>query len=185
MSRSSKSKSKKSKNSSVSDNYGLQAIILADSYMNERFRPISHDVPKCLIPLAGCPMINYSIDLLINSNVREIWIICSSHARQIEEYIHSSQWTNKLWFPKLTIHVEPIEDCNSVGAALRYMHNKNTIQSKTFVLCRGDCVANISLSSAIKKHQKRYKESSSTLMTCLFKKAHHHQRSTYVSVRSF
>eukprot|EP01084_Bolivina_argentea_P249836 418381_1 len=167
-----KGKSKSGKNSrkqTVNDSYGLQAIILADSYIHKRFRPITHSIPKMLIPLAGCPMINYSIDLLINSKVNEIFIICSSHAEQLEEYINSSQWQNKHWFPKLKIHIERIPYCDTVGAALRHMHTLNYIQSKTFVLCHGDVVANISLRKIIETHQQRYKNDTSTLMTCLFK----------------
>ena len=179
-----KGKSKGGKNrkgQSNDDSYGLQAIILADSYIHKRFRPITHSIPKMLIPLAGCPMINYSIDLLINSNVNEIFIVCSSHSQQLEEYINSSQWKNPRWFPKLQIHIIRIDDCQTVGAALRHMHTLNYIQSKIFILCRGDCVANISLKNIINKHKKRYKESTNTLMTCLFKKASHKQRATYVS----
>ena len=170
----------KNKKQSGDDSYGLQAIILADSYMHKRFRPITHSIPKMLIPLAGCPMINYSIDLLINSHVNEIFIICSSHSMQLEEYINSSQWKNTRLFPKLQIHVIRIDDCTTIGAALRYMHTLNYIQSKIFILCHGDIVANISLTNIINKHRQRYKESTNALMTCLFKKASYKQRATYV-----
>ena len=180
MSKGKKGKKGRNKRGQTEDSYGLQAIILADSYDLKRFRPITHAIPKMLIPLAGCPMINYSIDLLINSNVNEIFIICSSHSQQLEDYINASQWKNPRWFPKLSIHIVRIDGCESVGAALRHMHTLNYIQSKIFILCRGDCVANISLKNIINKHKQRYKESTNTLMTCLFKKASHKQRATYV-----
>lgn len=174
-----KGKNKGKRQGGEDNTYGLQAVILADSYTHKRFGPISQSIPKMLIPVAGCPMINYSIDLLINSNVSEIFIICSSHAAQLKEYIDSSQWTNPHWYPKLKIHIECNEECDTVGDALRYISNLGLIQSKTFVLCRGDCIANISLTAMIKKHEQRYKESTNCLMTCLFKKAHHSQRATY------
>ena len=182
MSKSKKGRGKggRNKRGQTEDSYGLQAIILADSYIHKRFRPITQSIPKMLIPLAGCPMINYSIDLLINSNVNEIFIICSSHSQQLEDYINASQWKNAHLFPKLQIHIIRIDDCESVGAALRHMHTLNFIQSKVFILCRGDCVANISLTNIINKHKQRYKESTNTLMTCLFKNASHKQRATYV-----
>eukprot|EP01083_Nonionella_stella_P267459 903534_1 len=82
---------------------------------------------------------------------------CSISSNGIQQYV-------------IKIHIAHIPYCDTVGAALNY------IQSKTFVLCHGDIVANISLRKIIETHQQRHKNDTSTSMTCLFKNAHYKQR---------
>eukprot|EP01084_Bolivina_argentea_P193117 331369_1 len=82
---------------------------------------------------------------------------CSISSNGIQQYV-------------IKIHIAHIPYCDTVGAALNY------IQSKTFVLCHGYIVANISLRKIIETHQQRHKNDTSTSMTCLFKNAHYKQR---------
>ncbi|CAG8771561.1 11254_t:CDS:2, partial [Cetraspora pellucida] len=51
----------------------LQAVILADSF-NERFRPITLDRPRCLLPLCNTPLIEYTLELLAVAGVQEAYL---------------------------------------------------------------------------------------------------------------
>lgn len=64
----------------------LQAVIVADSF-NEHFRPLSLSKPRCLIPIANTPMIEYALESLALSGVEEIFVVCCSHSEQIKEYL--------------------------------------------------------------------------------------------------
>ena len=64
----------------------LQALILADSY-DERFRPISLERPRCLIPVANAPPLSYAIEFLSSAGVQEIFVFCTAHADQIDECV--------------------------------------------------------------------------------------------------
>ena len=57
----------------------LQAIIIADSF-NERFKPITLQTPRALIPVANCPTIEYTLEFLAGIGVQEILIFCRAHA---------------------------------------------------------------------------------------------------------
>jgi translation initiation factor eIF-2B subunit epsilon len=49
----------------------LQAVLLADSF-NQRFRPMSLELPKALTPLVGVPMIEYALEWLAANRVQEV-----------------------------------------------------------------------------------------------------------------
>ena len=51
-----------------------------------RLRPITHTLPKHMIPLAGKPMMQYSLDHLIEAGVRDIGIVVGYLKRKIMEY---------------------------------------------------------------------------------------------------
>jgi translation initiation factor eIF-2B subunit epsilon len=63
-----------------------QAILLADSF-ESRFVPLTLTVPRCLLPLANVPLIEYALDALWNSKIQEVFIYCRNHVSQIHEYL--------------------------------------------------------------------------------------------------
>lgn len=49
----------------------LQAVLLADSF-TQRFRPITIERPKVLLPLVNVPMIEYTLEWLAMNKVEEV-----------------------------------------------------------------------------------------------------------------
>jgi translation initiation factor eIF-2B subunit epsilon len=49
----------------------LQAVLLADSF-TQRFRPITIERPKVLLPLVNVPMIEYTLEWLAMNKVQEV-----------------------------------------------------------------------------------------------------------------
>lgn len=49
----------------------LQAVLLADSF-TQRFRPITVERPKVLLPLVNTPMIEYTLEWLAMNKVEEV-----------------------------------------------------------------------------------------------------------------
>lgn len=49
----------------------LQAVLLADSF-TQRFRPITIERPKVLLPLVNVPMIEYTLEWLAINHVQEV-----------------------------------------------------------------------------------------------------------------
>ena len=97
--------SRKNKTKQQSAQFGLQAILLADSYASPRFRPLTLDTAKVLLPIGGIPMINYSLELLIDSGIIEIFIITTNHSQKIEQYIQKSKWFKRELYPNVKIQI--------------------------------------------------------------------------------
>ncbi|CAN0204491.1 unnamed protein product, partial [Ectocarpus fasciculatus] len=123
----------------------LQAILLADSF-NTNFRPISSDMPKVLCPLVNVPMIDYTMEFLARNDVKEVFVFCVSHAKQLEEYLQSSTWA-----AHMEVRIITSNNCLSAGDALRDIDQRGVVRSDPFVLVSGDVVSNIDLKSVIKQ----------------------------------
>ncbi|KAJ1504417.1 hypothetical protein HMI54_007029, partial [Coelomomyces lativittatus] len=51
----------------------LQAVIIADSF-DQRFMPLTLDLPRCLIPLCNVPLIDYTLEFLAVADVKEVFV---------------------------------------------------------------------------------------------------------------
>ncbi|KAJ8760715.1 hypothetical protein K2173_017784 [Erythroxylum novogranatense] len=144
----------------------LQAILLADSFAT-KFRPITLERPKVLLPLVNVPMINYTLGWLESAGVEEVFVFCCAHSRQMIDYLESSKWHSQPNFSVTTI-----ESHNSVSAgdALRFIYERNVV-SGDFILISGDTVSNMSLTEALQEHKERRKKDSNAVMTMVIKQS--------------
>ena len=55
----------------------MQAVILAGG-LGTRLRPLTHDMPKVLVPIAGRPFLHYVLDMLSENGIQRI-VICVGH----------------------------------------------------------------------------------------------------------
>lgn len=62
--------------------------ILADPF-ETRFSPFTLEKPRCLLPLANTPLIEYTLEFLANAGVEEVFVYCGAHTDQVEDYIQS------------------------------------------------------------------------------------------------
>ncbi len=59
----------------------LSAVLLADSF-TQRFRPITIERPKVLLPLVNVPMIEYALEWLAMNRVQEVRRASSSEMQR-------------------------------------------------------------------------------------------------------
>ncbi|GAB2277186.1 hypothetical protein Dimus_011894 [Dionaea muscipula] len=111
----------------------LQAVLLADSFAT-KFRPITLERPKVLLPLVNVPMINYSLAWLESAGVEEVFVFCCAHSKQVADYLESSQWVKLTTFSVTTIESR---NAISAGDALRLIYERHVIHGD-FVLITGD-----------------------------------------------
>lgn len=64
----------------------LQAVVFADSY-ETRFNPFTIQQPRCLLPLANTPLIEYTLEFLAASGVEEVYLYCGNHTDAVEDYL--------------------------------------------------------------------------------------------------
>ncbi|KAI3902222.1 hypothetical protein MKW92_043916 [Papaver armeniacum] len=144
----------------------LQAVLLADDFAAEKFQPISLERPKVLFPLVHNPMIDYTLAWLRSSNVKEVYVVCCSHSKQVIDYLKKSYW---LSVPDFTVKILENRGCVSVGDALRFVYKSKVIHGD-FVLVSGDIVTNMILTKALEEHRDRKKKDSNAIMTMVIKK---------------
>ncbi|XP_050915103.1 uncharacterized protein LOC127130073 [Lathyrus oleraceus] len=167
----------------------LQAILLADSFTT-KFRPITLERPKVLLPLVNVPMINYTLTWLESAGVEEVFVFCCAHAKQVINYLEKSEWFSQ---PNFTVTTIESQNSVSAGDALRVIYERNVgcvcgvraskfgyevdilylylhIQGD-FVLISGDTVSNMSLTQALLERKERKKRDSNAVMTMVIKRS--------------
>ncbi|KAL2072226.1 hypothetical protein VTL71DRAFT_11569 [Oculimacula yallundae] len=145
----------------------LQAVILADSF-ETRFSPFTLETPRCLLPLANTPLIEYTLEFLAMSGVADIYIYCGAHTSEVERYIQASKWHpssaaspfNSLEIVKTT--------ARSVGDALRDLDSRDLITGD-FLLVHGDLVSNLPIDAALAAHRARRIADKNAIMTMILR----------------
>ncbi|XP_078152649.1 trimeric LpxA-like enzyme [Carex rostrata] len=145
----------------------LQAILLADTF-NLKFRPITLERPKVLLPLVNTPMIDYTLAWLESVGAEEVFLFCCAHAEQVKEYISKSHWGQS----RASFSITTIESNFSISAgdALRFIEGKNVIRGD-FILITGDTISNMNLTEALQAHKDRRKKDPDTVMTMFVKRS--------------
>ncbi|KAL7267853.1 translation initiation factor eIF-2B epsilon subunit, GEF [Rhizina undulata] len=146
----------------------LQAVVLADSFQN-RFKPLTIEKPRCLLPLANTPLIDYTLEFLSLAGVEDVYIFASAHADKIDEYIRSSKW-NMPSSPFRTCQIMVSTSSMSVGDAMRELDDKHLIETD-FLLVNGDFVSNLPLEEVLAEHRKRRTADKNAIMTMILREA--------------
>jgi translation initiation factor eIF-2B subunit epsilon len=76
-----------------------KAVIIGNTF-TRLLDPITLDLPPLLLPICGIPLIEYYIDALVSSNVKEIIICIKDHYEELKAYIASCNKTHliKIFF---------------------------------------------------------------------------------------
>ena len=64
----------------------IQAVVLCDADAS-RFKPLTKETHPILFPLAGTPLLAYTLEFLERGGVEDIILICSTLPTQVTSYI--------------------------------------------------------------------------------------------------
>jgi MurNAc alpha-1-phosphate uridylyltransferase len=90
-----------------------QAMVLAAGY-GTRLKPLTEQMPKPLVPVAGRPMIEYALDRLLAYGIEEVIVNVSHHKEQLIDYLSKFK---SLSF-KISEEAEPLETGGGLKRAL-------------------------------------------------------------------
>lgn len=80
------------------DEAPLQAVVLADSY-NRRFEVMCSDRPRILLPFCSTPLLAWTLEALVVSKVKQVFLFCGAHADQIRSYVEYVPFLSKAMRP--------------------------------------------------------------------------------------
>jgi NDP-sugar pyrophosphorylase family protein len=123
----------------------MKAMVLAAG-QGTRLRPLTDNLPKALVPVAGRPMIEYPLLLLRHYGIREIIINLHQFGEQIEKYLGDG---SKLGV-EITYSDEP--ELLDTGGGLRKA--KPFLRDGTFIVINTDALIDLNLAEAIAFHKK-------------------------------
>ena len=133
----------------------MKAMILAAG-KGTRVRPITHIVPKPMIPILQKPVMEFLLELLREHGFTEIMVNVSHLAEEIENYFRDGQ----RFGVEIAYSFEGrIEDGELIGDALGSPGGLKKIQTfqrffdDTFVVLCGDALIDLDLSEAVRRHK--------------------------------
>jgi NDP-sugar pyrophosphorylase family protein len=124
----------------------MKAMVLAAG-QGTRLHPLTEQTPKALVPVAGRPMIDYSLLLLKRYGIRDIVINLHHLGDQIENYLGDGKPLGL----QITYSKEP-ELLDTGGGLLKA---KPFLQDGTFIVINTDVLIDLSLSELIAFHKEK------------------------------
>ncbi len=123
----------------------MKAVIMAGGF-GTRLRPLTANIPKPMVPMAGKPVMEHIVTLLKKHDIDEIIAILYFQSEQIESYFKDgSKWGVKMSYFKAEA------DYGTAGAVKIAQKNLND----PFIIISGDVLTDFDLTKAIDFHKMR------------------------------
>ena len=112
-----------------------EAIILSGG-LGKRLRPLTQDIPKCMLQVNNKPLLDYILTWLRKSGINKIVIACGYKWEKIKDH-----YGNKLVY---SVESEPLGTGGAVKKALQYVNGKE------FFLVNADDITDVDLKKMTK-----------------------------------
>jgi len=123
----------------------MKAVILCAGY-GTRLKPLTNTVPKPLVKIMGIPLVEYTIGLLINSGIKDIYI--NRH--------HLSEEFDNLCIPE-GVNIEFSYESQILGTSGGILSFQEKLRDDDFLVINGDIIFNLDLDELIATHKKSKK----------------------------
>jgi NDP-sugar pyrophosphorylase family protein len=123
-----------------------KALILAGG-IGSRLRPITDTVPKCLVPVAGKPMLDYWFDALLAAGVHDVLINMHHLETTVREHLNQVNAEGRL-------RVQEFHEPTLLGSAGTIHGNRSWADDADVVLIvYADNLSTVDLSAMLRFHQ--------------------------------
>ncbi len=133
----------------------LRALLLSAG-LGTRLRPLTLKTPKCLVKIAGKPLLEIWLEQLEELQCEEVIINTHYLANQVEEFLLRRQGSLRI-----KIKYEP----ELLGTAGTLIANRNFFQDSTGLLLHSDNLTTTALKEFLKAHRNKPKDCLLTMMT--------------------
>ncbi len=133
----------------------MKAMILAAG-KGTRIRPITHTIPKPLIPILQKPVMEFLLELLRQHGFDQIMVNVSHLADQIENYFRDGQRFGvqiAYSFEGSIVDGELRGDALGSAGGLKKIQQFNPFFDDTFVVLCGDALIDLDLTEVVKRHK--------------------------------
>jgi mannose-1-phosphate guanylyltransferase/phosphomannomutase len=113
-----------------------------------RLKPLTNNLPKPLVPMANRPIIDYTIDLLRATSIRDLTVLLYFHPEMISDHLGKGEA-----FGVDIKYITPTVDLGTAGAVAYAM--RGSPDKDTHLVISGDVLTDIDLGKAIEFHKKR------------------------------
>ena len=135
----------------------MKAMILAAG-KGTRVRPITHTIPKPLIPILQKPVMEFLLELLRQHGFDQIVVNVSHLANEIESYFRDGQRFGvqiAYSFEGRIVDGQLVGEALGSAGGMRRIHDFYPFFDDTFVVLCGDALIDLDLTAAVKFHKEK------------------------------
>lgn len=135
----------------------MKAMILAAG-KGTRVRPITHTIPKPLIPILQKPVMEFLLELLRKHGFDQIMVNVSHLAEEIESYFRDGQRFGVqigYSFEGKIVDGDLVGEALGSAGGLRRIQDFNPFFDDTFIVLCGDALIDLDLTAAVKWHKQK------------------------------
>ena len=135
----------------------MKAMILAAG-KGTRVRPITHVIPKPLIPILQKPVMEFLVELLRKHGFNQIMVNVSHLAEEIENYFRDGQRFGVEIGYSFEGHVsggELIGEALGSAGGIKKIQDFNPFFDDTFVVLCGDALIDLDLTEVVRQHKEK------------------------------
>ena len=137
----------------------MKAFLLAAGF-GTRLRPLTDTTPKCLVPIAGKPLLEYWLELFRRHGIAEVLLNTHYLREQVRDFV--DRHNRKGLLPRITEFYEP----ELLGSGGTVAANREFVAGEdSFFICYADNLTNMDLSGM----QLFHKENGALLTMALFR----------------
>jgi len=133
----------------------MKALLLAAG-LGTRLRPITDDVPKCLVKIQGKPLLENWLDILLPSGIERVLLNTHYLPNVVREFVAGSPWRDSI------VLVHEAELLGTGGTVLR---NREFLCDGPFMVAHADNLTRFDVGAFICAHAKRCSGVEITMMT--------------------
>jgi len=133
---------------------GIRALLLAGGH-GVRLRPITETTPKCLVPIAGRPLLGWWLDLLFEAGLERAVVNTHYLPDAVRAFCASSRWADR---------VDLVHEPVLLGTAATLRANAGRF-NKELLMAHADNLSCFSPAALMARHEARPAECVATMMT--------------------
>lgn len=133
----------------------MRALLLAAGF-GTRLRPITDNIPKCLVPIHGKPLLGYWLDLLLSNGVERILVNTHYLPDAVRQFVADSSWRSL---------IDLVHEDTLLGTGGTVLANREFFSRESFMVAHADNLTRFDVSAFIEAHHNRPQGVEITMMT--------------------
>src|SRR5262245_38307974 len=123
----------------------MRALLLAAG-LGTRLRPLTDHTPKCLVEIAGTPLLAYWFDMLLSGGVERVLVNTHYLAERVREFVSASHWGNR---------VELTHEDVLLGTGGTVLRNRSFFGRQPFLVAHADNLSRFDVRAFMDRHRDR------------------------------
>ncbi|MDM8535859.1 nucleotidyltransferase family protein [Desulfobacterales bacterium HSG17] len=131
-------------------------VLLLAAGLGKRLRPLTLEIPKCLVLIKGKPLLEYWLEMIFDAGIASVMINLHYLSEKVIEYLDNSPFKNR---------VTTVYEKQLLGTAGTLLKNRSFFNDDQILLIHADNFSIFNLNDFIQAHNLRPAICDMTLMT--------------------